>query len=158
MAVHVPEMCFWPAHTKTKLEFFEVLTCLWPGAQIFFRHKWKKMATVSLLLPCIPGDSCLNSWNEFFYSVFQVLNQSFLVFQCHANVCNWNPKLIWKRLDYFWSFLLEYAPFCQPNICMDWSLQELVNYSSFLTTSKFFDSSFDGYSDLFSKYAYACTF
>ena len=35
------------------LEFFEMHTCLWPGAQIWFRHKWRKLVTAYLLLRCI---------------------------------------------------------------------------------------------------------
>ena len=61
-------MCFWPAKTRKNLELFEMHTCLWPGAQIWFRHKWRKLVTASLLLPCIDGYSCLRYWDEFFFS------------------------------------------------------------------------------------------
>ena len=65
MTVRVPEMCFWPAQTKKKLELFEVLTCLWPGAQILFRLKWRKLATASLSFLCIDGYICPGYWIEF---------------------------------------------------------------------------------------------
>ena len=68
MALCVPEMCFWPAKTRKLLEFFELHTCLWPGARIWFRHKWKKLVTASPLLHCIDWHSCLRYWNEFFLS------------------------------------------------------------------------------------------
>ena len=31
-----------------KLDLFDMDTCLWPDAQIFFRHKWKKLTTAFL--------------------------------------------------------------------------------------------------------------
>ena len=68
MALCVPEMCFWPAKTRKLLEFFEMHTCLWPGARIWFRHKWKKLVTASPLLHCIDWHSCFRYWNEFFLS------------------------------------------------------------------------------------------
>ena len=68
MALRVPHKCSWPAKTRKKLSFFEMHTCLWPGAQIWFRHKWGKLVTASLLLPCIDWYSCPRYWNEFFLS------------------------------------------------------------------------------------------
>ena len=123
-----------------KLEIFQMHTCLWPGAQILFRHKWKNLATASLLLHCIDGYSCLWYWKEIFSSMFQVLDWSFLALQCHGNVCNWNPKPNCPRLRIFWSFLLEYASFRRLHICIDCNLHELISCYSFLRTSKFFDS------------------
>ena len=42
----VPEMCFWPAKTLKKLYLFEMHICVWPGAQIRFRHKWRNWLQV----------------------------------------------------------------------------------------------------------------
>ena len=53
VALRVPEMCFWPAKIRKNIEFFEVRTCHWPGAQTWFRHKWKKLVTASVLLYCV---------------------------------------------------------------------------------------------------------
>ena len=79
--------------------------CHWPGAQIWFRHKWRKLVTASLLLHCIDGYSCLRYWNVFFSAVFQVLDWSFFVLHFYRNVCNWIPKVIWPRMDwFFWVF------------------------------------------------------
>ena len=111
MALSVPEMCFWPAETRRNLELFEINTCHWPGAQIWSRHKWKKLATASLLRPCIDWYGCFCYWNEFFSAVFQVLDWSFLVLHFDGNVCKWIPKVIWSRMDWFWVFLLEMASF-----------------------------------------------
>ena len=68
VALRVPHMCFWPTKTRKKHYFFEMHTCLRPGAQIWFRHKWRKLVTASLLLPCIDAYGCLRYWNEFFFS------------------------------------------------------------------------------------------
>ena len=88
------EMCFWPAEIRKKLDIFEMHTSLGPGAQKLFRPKGRKLDTANCHFRCAGGNSCIFSWNEFFSSVFQVLDLSFVVLQCHGNVCNWNPKLI----------------------------------------------------------------
>ena len=110
---------------------FEMHTCLWPGAQIWFRHKWGKLVTASLLLDCIDLYSCLRYWIEFFAAVFQVLDWSFLVLHFDGNVRNWIPKVIWPRMDWFWGFLLENGFFRRLHIRMDWNLQELLNFFLF---------------------------
>ena len=107
MALSVPVMCFWPAKTGKNLELFEMHTCHWPGAQIWFRHKWRKLVTASLLLHCIDGYSCLRYWIEFFSAVFQVLDWSFLVLHFYGNVCNWIPKVIWPPMDWLWGYFIE---------------------------------------------------
>ena len=137
MALRLPEVCFWPAKTRKSLELFEMHTCLWPGAQIWFRHKWSKLVTASVLLHFIGGYSCLRYWNEFFSAVFFVFDWSFLVLRFDRNVCNWIPKVIWPWMDWFWGFLLETGFFRWFNMCMDWNLQEMLNSYSFLTISIF---------------------
>ena len=127
MALSVPEIYFWPAKTRKNLELFEMHTCHWPCAQVWFRHEWGKLFTASLLLDCIDWYSCLRYWIEFFAAVFQVLDWSFLVLHFDGNVCNWIPKVIWPRMDWFWGFLLANG-FCRRlHICMDWNFQELLN-------------------------------
>ena len=71
VALRVPHMHFWPAKTGNKLLIFEMHTCLWPGAQIGFRHKWRKLAVASLFFLCIDGCCCLRYWNEFFQLCFR---------------------------------------------------------------------------------------
>ena len=127
VALRVPEMCFWPAKTGKNFDYFETHTYLWPGAQICFRHKWRKPVAASLLLHFIGGYSCLRYWKEFFSAVFHVLDWSFLVLHLDRNVCNYIPKVISARMDWFWVFLLENRCFHWINICMDWNLQELLN-------------------------------
>ena len=111
VAPRAPKICFWPAKSRKNLELFEMHTCLWPGAQIWRRHKWRKLVTGSLLLHCIGGCSCLRYWNEFFSTVFQVLDWCFLVLHFDGNVCNWISKVIWRLLDWFWSFCRKMASF-----------------------------------------------
>ena len=106
MALRVPEMCFWPGKTRKIHEFFDTHTCLWSGAQIRFRHKWRKLVTASLLLHCIDGYSYLRYWNEFFSAVFQVLDWNFLVLYFDGNVCNGIPKVNWLRIDWFYGFFV----------------------------------------------------
>ena len=86
--VGVSEMCFWPAKTRKILEFFEMHTCLWPGAQIWFRHKWRKLVTASLSLQCIDWYSCPRYWNEFFLSCVSGFRLKF------SRIAFW-----WKRLQ-----------------------------------------------------------
>ena len=111
--------------------FFEMNTYLWPGAQIWFRHKWRKLVTASLLLHCIDWYGCLRYWNEFCSAVFRVLDWIFLVLHFDGNVFNWIPKVIWPRMDWFWGFLLGNGFFRRLHICMDWNLQELLNFFLF---------------------------
>ena len=77
VALRLPEMCFWPAKTRKNLELFEMHTCQWPGAQKWFRHKWRKLVTASLLLQCIVGYSCLRYWNEFFFKCVSCFRLTF---------------------------------------------------------------------------------
>ena len=103
MPLCVSEKCFWTSKTRKNLVLFEMHTCLWPYSQIWFRHKWRKLVTASLLLLCIDWYSCFRYWIEFFFSC--VSGWSFLVLHFDGNVCNWTPKVIWQRMDWFWVFL-----------------------------------------------------
>ena len=99
----------------------------------------KRILSASFLLHCIDGNRCFRYWNEFLSAVFQVLGWSFLVLHFYGNVCNWIPKVIWPRMDWFWDFLLENGFFRWLHIYMEWNLQEMLNCYSFLTTSNFFN-------------------
>ena len=76
---------------------------------------------------------------SFFPAVFQVLGWSFLVLNFDGNGCNWIPKVVRPRMDWFSDFLLENGFLRWLHICMDWNLQEMFNCYSILTTSTFFD-------------------
>ena len=90
-------------------------TCLWPGAQILFRHKWRKLATASPLLHCNDTYSCLGSWNEFF-SGFQVLSWSFL----ERNVTETFAIGVRNWFDHEW---VIFGDFC-------WIMPRYVNFMS----------------------------
>ena len=131
MALHVPDMCFWPAMTRKKLELFEMHTCLLPGAQIWFRRKWRKLVTASTSLDCIDGYRPFRYWNDVFYALFRVLDWFFLVFHFEGNVCFWIPKVIWPRMDWFWGFLFKNCFFRWPHVFMDWNLKVYLFCFSF---------------------------
>ena len=145
MALRVSELCFWPAKTRKNLELFVMHTYLWPGAQIWFRHKWRKLVAASLLLHFFDWNSCLHYFRSFFSPMIQVLDGCFLVLHFDGNVCKWIPKVIWPQMDSFWIFFSKNGVFCWLHICFDWNLQELFNCLSFLRTSKVFDLSFQRY-------------
>ena len=109
VALRVPHMCFWPAKTRKNLYFVEMHTCLWPGAQIWFRHKWRKLVTGSLYFIVLMGIVTVVIGIRFFSAVFHVLDWSFLLLHFDGNVCNWIPKVIWPWMDWFWVFCLEMA-------------------------------------------------
>ena len=67
---------------------------------------------------------------RFFSAVFHVLDWGFLL-HFDGNLCNWIPKVIWPRMDWFWGFLLGTGFISRLHICMDWILQELLNFSLF---------------------------
>ena len=43
---------------------------------------------------------------SFFSAAFYVLDWSFLLLHFDGNVCNWIPKMIWPRMDWFWGFFV----------------------------------------------------
>ena len=107
------KFCFRTGMTRKKLELFEMHTCLWPGAQYWLRHKWRKMVTASTSFHCIDGYRFFRCWNEVFYAEFQVSNWNFLVFHFDGSVCNWIPKVIWPWMDWFWVFWSKMASFVE---------------------------------------------
>ena len=137
--LRVPKICFWPAKFRKNVEFFEVRTCHWPGAQIWFTHKWKKLVTASVLLFVLKSVIASVIGMSFFSAVFQKLDRSFLVLHFDGNVCNWIPGVIWPRMVWFLGFLLGNGFLRWLHICTDWNLHELLSYFMFLTTSNFFD-------------------
>ena len=119
MALRVPEMCFWPAKTRKILEFFEMHTCLWPGAQKWFRHKWRKLVTASLFLHCIDWYSCLRYWNEFFQLWFRFYIEVF-------SYCTFTETFaigFHKWFDHEW---IDFGVFC-------WEMASLVDFISVWT-------------------------
>ena len=75
---------------------------------------------------------------RFFSAVFHVLDWGFLL-HFDGNLCNWIPKVIWPRMDWFWEFFLGNGFSRRLHISMDWILQEMLNCFSILTKSIFFN-------------------
>ena len=44
-----------------------------------------------------------------FLAIFHVLDWNFPVLNFYGNLCNWIPKLIWPRCDWFWVFCWKSA-------------------------------------------------
>ena len=87
VALRVPKMCFWPAKIRKNIEFFKVHTCPWPGAQIWFRHKWKKLVTASVLLYCVEWCNSLEYWKEFSLSCVSGFRPKF------SRIALWRKRL-----------------------------------------------------------------
>ena len=139
VALCVPEICFWPAKTRKSLNFLRciyVIDLVLKYGSDISEGNWLQLLFYFILLMGIVASVIGMS---FFSAVFQVLDWSFLVLHFYGNVCNWIPKVIWPRMDWFWGFLLENGFFRWLPICMEWNLQERLNCYSFLTTSYFFD-------------------
>ena len=105
------DMCFRPGLTRKELELFQMHTCLWPGAQVWFRRKWSKLVTAFPSLRCIDRCECFRYLNEVFYAVFRFLDWSFLVLHFDGNVCHWIRKVIWPWTEWLWGFCSKMASF-----------------------------------------------
>ena len=95
---------FWPAAIMKKLEHFRCIHVLdlvlkyvsdineRIGIQLLFYFVFLVIIIASFIRVC------------FFHLWLRFLGWGFLALQCHGNVCNRIPKLIWPRLGYFWRF------------------------------------------------------
>ena len=68
-----PDMCFWPAKTRKKLEFLDMHTIHWLGAQILFGH--------------FDGYSCLQFWYDIFFRCFSDFRLNF------SRIAIWRKRL-----------------------------------------------------------------
>ena len=102
IALSIAKIYFWPAKTRKKPKLLEMHTCLWPGAQMCFRQKWR-LAIGYLLFYFIVLMVIVASVfdTEIFSSLFQVSDWSLLVVYIDVKACNWIPKVIWRRLVFF---------------------------------------------------------
>ena len=77
LALLVLEMYFWPWNTGMKLIFFEMYTSLEPGAQMLFRHEWRKLDTL-LFFPLYVGEqSRIVKQNELFFTLGSTFGSNF---------------------------------------------------------------------------------
>ena len=138
-ALRVPEMCFWPAKsTKKPWTFWDAYMSLtWCSNMVDINEgNWLQVLFYFIVFM---GIVTAVIGIRFFSSMLRVLDWSFLLLHFDGNVCNWIPKVIWQRMDWFWVFLLENGFFLWLQICTDWNLQEILNCFSILLTSLFYD-------------------
>ena len=81
VALCVPEMSFWPLKTRENIEHFEMHTCLWPGPQICFRHKWRNWLHLLFyfivligIVASVIGMSLFQLCSGFYIEVFSYCN------------------------------------------------------------------------------------
>ena len=133
-----------------KFEPFETHTNFGSGAQILFRHKWGKLDTLLFFFYCVGalliGMSFCNCGSGFSLMLSRIALLRKLLKLDSITVLTTNGL--------FGSLLLEYASFRPRLICVDWNLQESLNFFPLLTTSSFFLKFFEGYSGLFFKWLY----
>ena len=98
----VPEMCFWPAKLEKNLNFWRCIHVIDLVPKYGSDINEGNFIQLLFYFLCIDGFSCIRYWNEFFSTVFQVLDWVFLVLHFDGNICNWIPKVIWPRMDWFW--------------------------------------------------------
>ena len=94
----------------------------WPGAQIWFRHKWGKLVTASLLLDCIDWYRCPRYRNEFFFSCVSgfrmkfslILMQTFAIgFQKWFGREGINFGFFWSKMSSFVNFISVWTEICK---------------------------------------------
>ena len=139
LVLRVPKMCFWPEKTRKNLELFEMHTCHWSGAQIWFKHKWRKVVTASLLLHCIGGCSWLRSWNEFCFSCVSGFRLKFSRIALWRKSLQLDSKSDLTTNGLILGLFVGKWLFCWLLICTDSNLHELLKCVLFLTTLNFFD-------------------
>ena len=105
------EMCFWLPKTKKNLERLQMHTCQWTGAQMWFRHNWKKLVRPFLSLHCTDRYNCFRVRNEFSSAVCHVSDWKFLLLHFEGNVWNWIPKMNWPWMEWFRVFFVPECHF-----------------------------------------------
>ena len=59
-------MCFWHRNTRKKLEILLMHKSLGPGAQMLFRHNWRKLVTFLFFFHCVGEYIWMLNWHDFF--------------------------------------------------------------------------------------------
>ena len=150
LLMHLPSRCLSGAEKRfllckdwKKAELYQVHTSVVFGPQMFFRHKWLNLDTVSLRFLSLM--IIVASFVEvlFFLSLRHVLGWWFFVMLCYGNFCIWKEKLIWPRmgwlcffggLRFFVTFMWVWAKFSE----------NLLKYVSVLVTKRCFRCLFWG--------------
>ena len=91
----LPEMCFWPAKSRKKLEFFELHSRLGPGAQMFFRHKRRRSSSLLFLFIVLMNivDGLILEFSGWIMLLFVVMLSAW------TKICrNWSIMfLLWRN-------------------------------------------------------------
>ena len=130
--VSMPEVYFWPAKTGKKFEFLKMHTCLCPSAQMFLGQKLLKLDRAFLSLHCLDRYRCFRCWNDFFLTVFHVLDWNFFLllfaetFAIGSKICFDNKWIefgvfFWNCgfFRWFWIWLDQDDQKCW-NLCLVW--------------------------------------
>ena len=131
MALHVPEICFWPVKLQKTLNFLRCIhvidLVLEYGSDIKERN-WLQLLFYFIILMDIVSSLIGLS---FLLTVSQVLDRTFLVLHFDGNVCKWIHKVIRPWMNWFLDFLFENVFFRWLHIVTDCNLQWLLNCYSF---------------------------
>ena len=141
VAVRMPEVCFRPAKPGKKVELFEIRTCLWPSAPMLFRHNLLKLDAAFLSLLCIHRYSCLRCWNDFFLTVFYVLDWNFFLllfaetFAIGFQICFDHKWIKFGVLFLISGFIGWFWFWIDKNLQKFWNLCLIWRHKVFSTTS-----------------------
>ena len=131
MALHVPEIRFWPLKLQKTLNFLRRIhvidLVLEYGSDIKERN-WLQLLFYFIILMDIVSSLIGLS---FLLTVSKVLGRTFLVLHLDGNVCKWIHKVIRPWMNWFWVFLFKNGFFRWLHIVTDWNLQWLLNCYSF---------------------------
>ena len=153
MALRVSGMCFWAAKTRRNLNFLRcihVFDLVLKYCSDINENNWSQLFFYTIVLTDIAALILGMS----FVSVFLVLNWNLFVWPCHRTVCSWNPKRKWPRLGFFRRFCWNMPHF--DDLISAWTkfFMNCFLINLLVTTSKFFDFSFEANSGLFFNYAW----
>ena len=108
-----------PRRLEENFEFFEVHAYHWPGAQTWFRHKWRKLITASLLIPCIDWYGCPVIGMSFFQLCFMFYIEVF----SYCTLTETYAIGLHKWFDHEW---IDFGFFC-------WEMAYFVDFISVWT-------------------------
>ena len=121
------EVCYWPAKTTKNMNFLRSIQVFEGCNQLLLWNKWRIFDTLLLFFSVLANIIASLIRLIFFAPVGLVLSLGFHVLHLYGNVFNWVPKVIWPRLDWFWSVLNGLCVVCQPQSCMELNLHGLPN-------------------------------
>ena len=129
-----PPACWWPCLCRKGVSDLRKLEKIWTfwGSQKWWTWCWnvlriymKEIVYTSIFVQSPGEESFMSFYVEFFqtWTRFRFEDSSFF----YRNVCNPVPKLIWPRMDSYWSFCLSVPCFATvisayPEVCKKCSI------------------------------------